>query len=94
MKLQSVGIHVALLKYIVIILSQSDLNNTVHYLALCTNTMTFRIYGENTYLISGLYINIFFNLSLRFGQLTKKSTCLTQSLSCPEKLIKITKTKE
>jgi hypothetical protein len=29
-----------------------------------------------------------------FGQLTKKSTCPTQSLSCPKKLIKITKTRE
>jgi hypothetical protein len=26
-----------------------------------------------------------------FGQLTKKSTCPTQSFSCPKKLIKITK---
>jgi hypothetical protein len=29
-----------------------------------------------------------------FGQLTKKSTCPTQSFSCPKKLIKITKTRE
>ena len=29
-----------------------------------------------------------------FGQLTKKSTCLTQSFSCPKELIKITKTRE
>jgi hypothetical protein len=29
-----------------------------------------------------------------FGQLTKKSTCPTQSFSCPQKLIKITKTRE
>jgi hypothetical protein len=29
-----------------------------------------------------------------FGQLTKKCTCLTQSFSCPKKLIKITKTRE
>ena len=28
-----------------------------------------------------------------FGQLTKKSTCPTQSFSCPKKLIKITKTR-
>ena len=27
-----------------------------------------------------------------FGQLTNKSTCPTQSFSCPKKLIKITKT--
>jgi hypothetical protein len=26
-----------------------------------------------------------------FGQLTKKSTCPTQSFSCPKKLLKITK---
>jgi hypothetical protein len=30
--------------------------------------------------------------SCPFGQLTKKSTCLIQSFSCPKKLIKITKT--
>jgi hypothetical protein len=29
-----------------------------------------------------------------FGQLTKKSTCPTQSFSCPKKLIKITKSRE
>ena len=29
-----------------------------------------------------------------FGQLTKKSTCPTQSFSCLKKLIKITKTRE
>ena len=29
-----------------------------------------------------------------FGQLTKKSTCPTQSFSCSKKLIKITKTRE
>ena len=29
-----------------------------------------------------------------FGQLIKKSTCPTQSFSCPKKLIKITKTRE
>jgi hypothetical protein len=29
-----------------------------------------------------------------FGQLTKKSTCPTQSFSCPKKIIKITKTRE
>ena len=29
-----------------------------------------------------------------FGQLTEKSTCPTQSFSCPKKLIKITKTRE
>ena len=29
-----------------------------------------------------------------FGQLTNKSTCPTQSFSCPKKLIKITKTRE
>ena len=29
-----------------------------------------------------------------FGQLTKKSTCPTQSFSCPKKLIKFTKTRE
>jgi hypothetical protein len=29
-----------------------------------------------------------------FGQLTKKSTCPTQSFSCPKKLIKITNTRE
>jgi hypothetical protein len=29
-----------------------------------------------------------------FGQLTKKSTCPTQSFSCPKKLIKMTKTRE
>ena len=29
-----------------------------------------------------------------FGQLTKKSTCPTQSFSCPKKLLKITKTRE
>jgi hypothetical protein len=29
-----------------------------------------------------------------FGQLTKKSTCLTQSFSCPKKLLKKTKTRE
>ena len=27
----------------------------------------------------------------RFGQLTKKSTCPTQSFSCPKKLIKLQK---
>jgi hypothetical protein len=40
----------------------------------------------------GLYINIF--LTCPFVQLTKKSTCPTQSFSCPKKLIKITKTRE
>jgi hypothetical protein len=40
----------------------------------------------------GLYINIF--STCPFGQLTKKSTCPTQSFSCPKKLIKITKTRE
>ena len=29
-----------------------------------------------------------------FRQLIKKSTCPTQSFSCPKKLIKITKTRE
>jgi hypothetical protein len=29
-----------------------------------------------------------------FGQLAKKSTCPTQSFSCPKKLIKIIKTRE
>ena len=32
-------------------------------------------------------------LTCPFGQLTKKSTCPTQSFSCPKKLIKITKTR-
>jgi hypothetical protein len=35
-----------------------------------------------------------FFLTCLFGQLTKKSTFLTQSFSCPKKLIKITKTRE
>ena len=43
--------------------------------------------------VTGLYIKIFFNLSLRTTNL-KKSTCPTQSFSCPKKLIKITKTRE
>jgi hypothetical protein len=34
------------------------------------------------------------NLKVVVGQLTKKSTCLTQSFSCPKKLIKITDTRE
>jgi hypothetical protein len=29
-----------------------------------------------------------------FGQLIKKSTCPTQSFSCPKQIIKITKTRE
>jgi hypothetical protein len=33
------------------------------------------------------------NPTCPFGQLTKKSTCPTQSFSCPKKLIKITKTR-
>ena len=33
-------------------------------------------------------------LTCPFGQLTKKSTCPTQSFSCPKKIIKITKTRE
>jgi hypothetical protein len=33
-------------------------------------------------------------LTCPFGQLTKKSTCPTQSVGCPKKLIKITKTRE
>jgi hypothetical protein len=33
-------------------------------------------------------------LTCPFGQLTKKSTCPTQSVSCPKKLLKITKTRE
>jgi hypothetical protein len=43
--------------------------------------------------ISGLYIKTYFS-TCPFGQLTKKSTCPTQSFSCPKKLIKITKTRE
>ena len=35
-----------------------------------------------------------FCLSCPFGQLTKKSTCPTQSFSCLKKLIKITKARE
>ena len=35
---------------------------------------------------ASLYINIF--LTCPFRQLTKKSTCSTQSFSCPKKLIK------
>ena len=44
------------------------------------------------FLVAGLYINIFFNLSLRTTN--QKSTCPTQSFSCPKKLIQITKTRE
>ena len=33
-------------------------------------------------------------LTCSFGQLTKKSTCPTQSFSCPKKLVKITKARE
>jgi hypothetical protein len=62
----------------------------------------------NKYLFSKLYPDIstsrqLINKSIHtltyfstcpFGQLTKKSTCPTQSFSCPKKLIKITKTRE
>jgi hypothetical protein len=33
-------------------------------------------------------------LACPFGQLTKKSTCPTQSFSCPKQLTNITKTRE
>jgi hypothetical protein len=41
-----------------------------------------------TYNISGLYIDIFINLSLWTMQLTKKSTCPTKFFSCPKKINK------
>ena len=40
------------------------------------------------YNISGLYIDIFINLSLWTMQLTKKSTCPTKFFSCPKKINK------
>ena len=62
--------------------------------------LTFRIWKKN-----GAYFQLKKNMGLQvstltyfstcpFGQLTKKSTCPTQSFSCPKKLIKITKTRE
>ena len=47
----------------------------------------------NIYIISQVSTLTYFS-TCPFGQLTKKSTCPTQSFSCSKKIIKITKTRE
>ena len=65
----------------------------VSFLINFRNVFMFKTYTvQNCNIIQASTLTYF--STCPFGQLTKKSTCPTQSFSCPKKLIKITKTRE
>ena len=66
-----------------------DINIKIHKIMVLMCSATLNRLEINTQASTLTYFS-----TCPFGQLTKKSTCPTQSFSCPKNLIKITKTRE